>query len=54
MKTSVLAYMLALPREDYLKEFFCVASFLECKHNTAVVFDTTGPGIDESLFLNYN
>ena len=43
---SMLLSCLALPREEHLKQMFCMFAFLEKQHNSEMVFDQTEHAID--------
>ena len=52
MDTLALASMMAVPREEYLSQLYCVFSFLESHQNTVIVFDPKPPDIDRSTFTD--
>ena len=49
-KVSMLSSHLAMPREGHLSTLFHIFGYLEEKHNTTFVFDTTYPTINQELF----
>ena len=49
-EVSLLASQVAMPREGHLEAVFHIYSYLNCKHNSRMVFDPTYPEIDMSNF----
>ena len=49
-EVSMMASMMALPREGHLQQLFHIFAFLKIKHNSEMVFDPTPPDIDEGQF----
>ena len=49
-EVSMMASMMAMPREGHLEQLFNMFGFLKSKHNAEMVFDPTVPDIDKSQF----
>ena len=49
-EVSMMASMMALPREGHLDQLFHIFGYLKNKHNAELVLDPTVPDIDEQLF----
>lgn len=49
-EVSVMASMIAQPREGHLDQLFHIFAFLKIRHNAEMVFDPTPPDIGEDEF----
>lgn len=49
-EVSLLSSHLALPREGHLEAVFRIFAYLNCKHNSRMIFDPTYPEIDMRAF----
>ena len=52
LECFMLSSHLALPREGHLYQLFQVFAYLKKYHNTEMVYDPSGPCIDEFAFFN--
>lgn len=50
LEVSMMASHTASPREGHLAQLFHIFGYLNCHHNTELVFDPTPRDIDESVF----
>ena len=49
-EVSMMASMMAMPREGHLEELYHIFAFLKIRHNSQMVFDPTPPDIDSNSF----
>ena len=49
-EVSMMASMMAMPREGHLEQLYHMFAFLKIRHNSQMVFDPTPPDIDPSIF----
>ena len=54
VEVSMLALMMALPRQGHLEEIFHIFSYLSDKHNVEMVFDLTVPDINDEDFPKHD
>ena len=54
VEVSMLASMMALPREGHLEQAFRIFAYLKNKHNAEMVLDPTIPNIDDSEFPKHD